>query len=94
MQVKIFATAMLLAKLRDADTVVEKLFGTKSLDAILVIQSERLKLLADATPQAKFACIWETESSYNPFQMPIENVAYSANHCKMKGSQFRLTQKS
>ena len=54
-----------------SNTVVEKVFATTSFDAILVIQSnrlviqsDRLKPLADATPNAKFACIWEIESSY------------------------------
>ena len=29
-----------------------------------MIQSNRLKPLADVTPNTKLACIWETESSY------------------------------
>ena len=43
---------------------MEKVFSTTSLDAILDIQSDSLKLLEDTTPNAKFACMWETESSY------------------------------
>ena len=45
-----------------ANTVVEKVFRTKSLDVILDIQSDHFKQLADATPNTKLACIWETES--------------------------------
>ena len=47
-------------------SVVEKVFDTTSLDAVLDIQSDRVKPLADATPDqgSKFDCIWETESLY------------------------------
>ena len=38
-----------------ANTVVKKVFGTTSLDEMVDIQSDRLKPLADATPNAKFA---------------------------------------
>ena len=38
-----------------ANTGVEKVFGTTSLDAVLDIQSDILKPLADATPNTKLA---------------------------------------
>ena len=47
-----------------ANTVVEKVFDTKSLDVILDIQSDHLEQLADATPNTKLPCICESESSY------------------------------
>ena len=44
-----------------ANTVVESVFGTTSLNAILDLRSGCLKPLPDATPNTKLACIWETD---------------------------------
>ena len=46
------------------NAVVEKVFVTMSLHAILDLRSDCLKPLPDSTPFTKFACIWETDSSY------------------------------
>ena len=45
------------------NAVVEKVFVTMSLHAILDLRSDCLKPLVEATPDAKCACIWETVSA-------------------------------
>ena len=44
-----------------ANTVVEKVLCTQSLNSNLDLPSDCLKQLADATPNIMFACIWETD---------------------------------
>ena len=43
-----------------ANMVVERVFGKTSLDPLLDLRSDRLKLIEDGAPVPALACIWET----------------------------------